>query len=309
VHYFREGRIGEFVLDTPLILGHEAAGTIVAVGAQVSANRVGQRVSIEPQRPCRRCTHCRNGAYNLCEAMQFYATPPIHGAFAQYAACPADFAHPIPDTMSTEAAALCEPLSVGIAANHKARTGPGTTVLVAGAGAIGLTTIQTALAFGAAEVHVSDPSPDRRKLAEELGATSTVDPAQAGLVASGVQGEVFIDASGVPSAISDGIRALRPAGRAVLVGMGPDSVSIPLPVVQNRELELHGVFRYANTWPLAINLTSRGLVDLDRLVSARISLDNVERALSTASDPGVVKNMVLPTLERGHAPGPVTVGA
>src|SRR5690606_11404106 len=129
VHYFQHGRIGDFVLEAPMILGHEAAGTIVAVGSGVSPERVGQRVSVEPQRACRVCEQCRRGRYNLCPRIEFYATPPIDGAFAQYQAIQADHAFAIPDPMSFEAAALCEPLSVGIWSNQKAGTGPGSRVL------------------------------------------------------------------------------------------------------------------------------------------------------------------------------------
>ena len=114
VHYYHEGRIGDFVVEEPMILGHEASGVITAVGSGVPADRIGERVSIEPQRACRVCEQCKRGAYNLCPAMEFYATPPIDGAFAEYAVIQADYAFPIPDSMSLEAAALCEPLSVGI---------------------------------------------------------------------------------------------------------------------------------------------------------------------------------------------------
>src|SRR6185312_5547938 len=104
VHYFREGRIGDFVLTRPMILGHEAAGTIVAVGAAVPPDRIGQRVAIEPQRTCRECEQCKQGRYNLCRRMEFYATPPIDGAFAEFQVIQADYAFPIPDGMTFEAA-------------------------------------------------------------------------------------------------------------------------------------------------------------------------------------------------------------
>jgi L-iditol 2-dehydrogenase len=156
VHYFQHGRIGDFVVSAPMILGHEAAGMIVSVGAGVSPDRVGQRVAIEPQRACRVCEQCKHGRYNLCPAIEFYATPPIDGAFAEYQAIQADYAFPIPDSMSLDAAALCEPLSVGIWSNQKAATGPGSRVLIAGAGPVGILIAQVARAFGAAEIIVSD---------------------------------------------------------------------------------------------------------------------------------------------------------
>nr|WP_300500934.1 aminotransferase class V-fold PLP-dependent enzyme [uncultured Rhodococcus sp.] len=110
VHYYREGRIGDFVVDDPMILGHELSGRIAAVGESVDAGRIGQRVAVEPQHPCRRCAQCMAGRYNLCPQMKFYATPPVDGAFCRYVTIDADFAHPVPDSVSDEAAALLEPL-------------------------------------------------------------------------------------------------------------------------------------------------------------------------------------------------------
>lgn len=294
VHYFKEGRIGDFVVDRPLILGHEASGTIVAVGNLISETRVGERVSIEPQRACRLCTQCKNGRYNLCAAMEFYATPPIDGAFAEYVAIQADYAYPIPDSMSLDAAALCEPLSVGIWANQKAHTRPGSRILIAGAGPIGIIVTQVASAFGASEIIVSDPVADRRASAMRFGATRAIDPLAEDIATSGLEVDAFIDASGAAPAVRAGVMAVAPAGRIVLVGMGADDVSLPVSRIQNRELELTGVFRYANTWPLAIELVSSGRVNLDALVTGRFGLDDVEAALNAAGDPATLKAIVVP---------------
>lgn len=301
VHYHREGRIADFVVTDPMILGHEASGQIVAVGAAVDPARVGERVSLEPQHPCRRCEFCRTGRYNLCPHMEFYATPPIHGAFSEYAVIDADLAHPIPESMSWEAAALCEPLSVGVWACGKARIGVGSTVLVAGAGPIGLIIAQTARALGASRVVLSDPAPLRREAAEQAGFTEVVDPA-AGPSADGPGGsegadefDAFLDASGAEPAVQAGIRAVRPGGRVVLVGMGADDMTLPVSRILTREIELTGVFRYANTWPTAIQLAASGKVDLDDLVTARFGLDGVEEALNEATRPEHRKVLVLPS--------------
>jgi L-iditol 2-dehydrogenase len=154
VHYYEHGRIAHFVVEEPLILGHEASGTIVTVGSHVPDSRVGERVAIEPQKPCRACEHCKSGAYNLCPHMEFYATPPIDGAFCEYVLIEEDFAHPVPDEVSDDAAALIEPLSVGIAAAQKGGVSYGATVLIAGSGPIGVIAAQVCRAYGAAEVVV-----------------------------------------------------------------------------------------------------------------------------------------------------------
>jgi L-iditol 2-dehydrogenase len=177
VHYYKHGRIGDFVVRAPLVLGHEVSGRITGVGSDVDGSRIGERVAIEPQLPCRRCQHCKTGRYNLCADMRFFATPPIDGAFCEYVTVPADFAHPVPDTISDAAAALLEPLSVGVWACRKADVGIGSRVLVTGAGPIGLIAAQTARAAGAVEVVVSDPLPARRARAAEFGFTA-VDPAE-----------------------------------------------------------------------------------------------------------------------------------
>ncbi len=292
VHYFHEMAIGDFVVEKPMILGHESAGTIVEVGSAVPRDRIGERVSIEPQRACRVCEQCKAGRYNLCPFMEFYATPPIDGAFAQYAAIQADYAFPIPDSMSIEAAALCEPLSVGIWANQKAGTKAGSRVLIAGAGPIGVVAAQVARAFGASEIIVSDILETRRTQALTLGATRVIDPASESM--EGLEVDAFIDASGAAPAVRAGILAVKPAGRVVLVGMGKPDLELPVSRIQNRELIVTGIFRYANTWPLAIELVSSGKVDLDALVTAHFGLDEVEQALATAGAATTLKNIVTP---------------
>jgi len=288
-HYYRHGRIGSFVVDAPLVLGHEAAGTIVGVGESVDPARIGQRVSIEPQRPDPDSAETRRGDYNLCPHMRFFGTPPIDGALCDYVTIGAEFAHAVPDNVSDDAAALCEPLSVGIAALRKAGIGKGAKVLVAGAGPIGIVVVQLARAYGASEIAVSDLDASRRDQARTNGATVALDPA-ADALGSGF--DAFIDASGAHAAVTAGIHALRPAGTAVLVGSGAESMELPTQVIQNRELTLTGVFRYADTWPEAIALVESGRVDLDSMVTRRFPLERTAEALDSDRMPGSVKTVV-----------------
>ena len=183
-HYYDHGRIGRFVVEQPLVLGHESAGVIEAVGSEVDPARVGQRVSIEPGVPCLTCQQCLAGRYNLCPDMGFYATPPVDGSLAELAVIHEAFAHPVPDSVSDEAAALLEPLSVGVWACRKGGVGLGTSVLVTGAGPIGLVAVQVARACGAAQVVVADVNPHRLAVAATLGATRTVDVRETSLVQS-----------------------------------------------------------------------------------------------------------------------------
>lgn len=292
VHYYEHGRIGPYVVDSPLVLGHELSGRIESVGASVDPARVGQRVAVEPQRPCRVCAQCKAGRYNLCPEMEFFATPPIDGAFSEFVAIQSDFAHEIPDSVSDEAAALMEPLSVGIWACQRAEVRPGSRVLVAGAGPIGVIVAQVARAFGASEVYVTDIDASRREFALAHGATHALDPRTDAV--EGLEVDAFVDASGVAQAVRAGILAVRPAGRVILVGLGADDIELPVSFLQNREIWLGGVFRYANTWPLAIDLVSTGRVDLDALVTGRFPLAEAEGALTAGRLPGQMKAIVYP---------------
>ncbi len=292
-HYYRHGRIGGFVVREPMVLGHEPAGEVVAVGADVEDLAPGQRVSLEPGVPCFTCAWCLRGAYNLCPAMRFFATPPVDGAFAEYVAHHEAMVHPVPDSVSDDAAALLEPLSVGVWAARKAAVGPGSRVLVTGAGPVGLVALQAALAFGAREVVVTDLRPSRLAVAAELGATRAL--AADGADLAGFEPDVLIECSGSAQATSAGVRAVGRGGRVVLVGMGGDEVVLPLSHVQDNEIVVSGVFRYANTWPTAIAMAAGGEVDLDRLVTHHFGLDAVGEALRVGeADPDAVKAVVCP---------------
>ena len=138
IHYFEHGRIADFVVESPLVLGHEASGEIVALGQGVTDLSIGDRVALEPGVPCGSCTQCRAGRYNLCPDVHFFATPPVDGAFAEYVTLPRAFAHRVPDNVSFDAAALLEPLSVGVWACQKGDVRLGTRVLITGAGPVGV---------------------------------------------------------------------------------------------------------------------------------------------------------------------------
>lgn len=293
VHFYRDGHLGDWVVTEPLVLGHEAGGVIVAVGSKVDPARIGRRVSIEPQHPSAGSPETLRGDYNLDPHMSFYAIPGTDGAFQQYVTIQDHFAHAVPDDVSDHAAALMEPLSVAIATARKARFAPGQRVLITGAGPVGVAIAQVAWAYGAAEVIVSDVAAARRESALSFGATSVFDPL------TGDPGDIarmdaFVDASGAAPAVHTGIESLRPGGRAVLVGMGLAEIPLPIATIQNRELVVTGVFRYANTWPTAIALVKGRLVDLDRMVTGTFGLADAQAALESTADPTTLKSIVEP---------------
>jgi L-iditol 2-dehydrogenase len=296
VHYYEHGRIGSFVVREPMVLGHESSGRVVALGPGASKHAIGDRVALEPGVPCGACRECRTGRYNLCRDVRFFATPPIDGAFANFVTIHEDFAFALPESVSDQAGALMEPLSVGVWACRKAGVGPGDRVLVTGAGPIGLLALQAARAFGATEVTVSDVNPHRLALAERTGATRTINVAETPLEECDIEVDALIECSGHPASLKAGVAALRPAGTAVLVGMGPEEEgTVPLSLLQNRELWLTGTFRYANTYPTAIALAADGRVDLEAIITGHYGLDEAEAALRAGrEDPAAVKVMVMP---------------
>lgn len=294
VHYYRHGRIAQYVVREPLILGHEAGGRIVAVGPGMEPNRVGERVALEPGIPDRTCRECKEGRYNLCPNVRFFATPPIDGTFAEYVTIAADFAHPIPDSISDDGAGLIEPLSVAVWACEKVHVGAGSRVLITGAGPIGLMNIQVAKAMGATEIVVSDIEPTKLAAATRLGATRVLNARTENAADLGIEVDALIECSGAQVAVQQGIRAVRPAGHVVLVGMGADEISLPIGLIQGRELVITGTFRYANTYPTAIALAASGRVDLDSMVTGHYTLDHVEDALNQDRNPAAIKTVVRP---------------
>lgn len=296
VHFFDHGRIADFVVEQPLVLGHEASGTIRAIGPGVTDRQVGQRVALEPQETCGRCTQCLSGRYNLCPDVEFFATPPIHGAFAGHVVLAAHRAHPVPDSLSDEAAALIEPLSVGIWASRKAGVEPGDRVLVTGAGPVGLLCADVARSRGAAHVAVSDTNDYRLGVARDRGASQVINAAAGPLAEQLDPVDVIIECSGAEPAVRAAFTVAAPAARIVLVGMGAPTMELPVADIQIKELVVTGTFRYANCYPAAIALAASGAVDLDSLVTGRFGLDQVAEALQASkTDPHCLKPVVYPT--------------
>ncbi|WP_308314417.1 NAD(P)-dependent alcohol dehydrogenase [Streptomyces sp. GbtcB7] len=280
VSFFRHGKLGHSMFRAPVVLGHEPAGEVVACGRAVTRHRPGQRVSVEPGVPCGTCGQCRTGHYNRCADIRFLSDPPYDGAMQEYVVIHEAFAHPVPDSLSDDAAALIEPLSVAVWAGRHGRVGAGDRVLITGAGPIGLLSAQVARALGATEIAVSDVNPARLDTAKRFGATTTFLAADALRASADVAPTVLIECSGSPRALAGALPGTAAGGRVVLVGMGPEEVSLPLGLVQQRELTISGVFRYANTWETGIALASSGRVDLDGLVTDRFSLADAGTALN-----------------------------
>ena len=284
IHYFEHGRIGRYVVETPLILGHEPAGEVVELGEGVDALAIGDRVSIAPGVPCRTCHHCKHGKYNLCDDVVFMATPPVHGAFVEYVVHPADFAHRIPDNVSFDEAALIEPLSVGLFAAHRGEACVGDRAIVLGAGPIGLMTRLALKSRGVSDVTLVDIEPFRLAKAQELGAIETIDAGNVDVAATQAEGfNLVFDTAGNPVTLTQTTRVARRGARVVLVGLSSqDMTPIDTNEIVAKAISLSGVFRYANTWPLAIDLLAKSTIDLTPMISVHMDLDATDEALEFA---------------------------
>ena len=299
VHYYEHGRIGDYVVEEPLILGHESAGEVAAVGEGVEGLEPGDAVTLEPGVPCGECARCRAGEYNLCPDVEFMATPPDHGAFAEYVAWDADFAYPLPENVSTRAGALCEPLSVAIHATRRADVELGDSVLVSGAGPIGMLVSEAVRAAGAGSVLVSDVVDAKLERAAEYGATATVNAAEESLteaVADFTDGEgvdVVIEASGAVPSVKSTIDVVRRGGTVVCVGLSSrDEIPIETNEIVDKELDFKGSFRFRNTYDDAVSLLERGAVDVEKIIDFEMPMSDLAAAFERAKEPDAVKGMV-----------------
>lgn len=274
VHYYTHGRIGPFVVEAPMVLGHEAAGIVTDVGARVTGLKPGDRVCMEPGIPDAGSRAARLGLYNVDPAVTFWATPPVHGVLTPHVVHPAAYTYRLPDHVSMAEGAMVEPFAVGMQAATKARITPGDTAVVIGAGPIGIMVALAALAGGCAEVLVADLAQPKLDIAGAYPGIRTVNVARQPLaeavaeMTGGWGADVVFECAGAARAW-DGIMALpRPGGAIVAVGLPVGPVPFDVAAASTREIRIETVFRYAHQYDRAIALIAAGKVDLRPLISA-----------------------------------------
>ncbi|MDR5904456.1 NAD(P)-dependent alcohol dehydrogenase [Franzmannia qiaohouensis] len=298
VHYYKHGRIGPFVVEEPMVLGHEASGTVIEVGSSVRHLKVGDRVCMEPGIPNLASRASKLGVYNVDPEVRFWATPPVHGCLTPEIIHPAAFTYILPESVSFAEGAMIEPFAIGMQAVVKADMRPGDLCVVTGAGPIGLMVALAALANGASEVLISDIVDEKLAIAERYDGLTPVNVLRESLREALDQrcggdwgADVVFEASGAPRVYDDITSYSRPAGTLVLVGMPIEPVHLDIVSAQAKELRIDTVFRYANVYDRAIALVASGKVDLTPLITDTLAFSQSIEAFERAAKalPGDIK--------------------
>ncbi|RUW23587.1 NAD(P)-dependent alcohol dehydrogenase [Mesorhizobium sp. M4B.F.Ca.ET.215.01.1.1] len=307
VHYYTHGAIGSYIVRQPMVLGHEASGTIIEVGANVASLKVGDRVCMEPGVPNLSSRATKLGIYNVDPDVRFWATPPVHGVLAPFAVHPAAFTYKLPDNVSFAEGAMVEPFAIGMQAAARARIVPGDVAVVVGCGPIGIMIALAALAGGCSKVLISDFSAPKLKIAAQyqgivpvnIGEQSLVDAVAAATDSWGA--DIVFEASGNPKAFANLFDIVRPGGAVVLVGLPVEPVSLDVPAAISKEARIETVFRYANIFDRALQLIASGKVDLKPLITGTYDFSDSIKAFERAAEgnPQDVKLQILLTGEKG----------
>jgi L-iditol 2-dehydrogenase len=276
LHLYREGKIGDSVVRAPVVLGHEAAGQVVAIGRHVERFRVGDRVIVEPGIACGVCGFCVQGRYNLCTNVRFLGVPPSDGLLTNLVRVPERWVYSLPANLSDAEGAMIEPFAVGLQAVQEAGVGPGQSVAILGAGPIGLMVLQAARVRGATTILSIDLAERALEAAKALGATATINPRQEDPVEAvrrltgGAGADIVIEAVGATPTIRQTLDLVARGGIVTLVGIASDA-TVPLNVnaIVRRGVQVRSSFRYAHQHPIALELAASGRVDLRSPITHR----------------------------------------
>lgn len=286
-------------------MGHEASGIVDEVGRAVLNLKPGDRVAIEPGYPCRRCYACKQGRYNLCPDMKFAAAPPDdHGTLTMLFKVPGDFCYKLPDNVGLEEAVLIEPLSVAVHAAKKVNLRHGDTVIIFGSGTIGLLCAAVAKAYGAKRTVAVDIVEEKLHFARKWNGADVFKPDMKASPESnaarlikdnelGLGADVVIEASGAASSIKTGVHALRPGGSFAQVGVVGASIEFPIQQVAERELHVHGCYRYgAGDFDTALQMLSTNQIDVKDLISAILPFEKATEAWELTKRGQGIKNLI-----------------
>ena len=290
IHYYKHGKIGDFVVREPMVLGHEASGTVIETGPGVNGLKPGDRVCMEPGIPDSRSRATRLGIYNLDPEVSFWATPPVHGCLRETVVHPAMFTFKLPDNLGFDEGALIEPMAIGLHAATKAEIRPGDTALVTGCGTIGLVTALAAISAGCSRVIITDVVAEKLELAKKYGIMTVHTPFESVLdvvkdITDGWGVDVIFEATGSEKVISEIFTPLCPGGTVVFIGMPAGPAPVDIVAAQTREARIKTIFRYAHMYPRAVALAGSGKIDLKPLVTDRFPFSDSIRAFEYAANP------------------------
>jgi len=289
LHYYTDGRVGPFVVESPLVLGHEGAGTVIEVGAEVEGLAPGDNVCMEPGIPDWQSRASRIGKYNLDPSVAFWATPPVHGCLRETVVHPSGLTYRLPENVTLAEGALVEPLAVGMHAATKARITPGDLAVVTGAGTIGIMCALAALAGGCSRVVICDMVQPKLDLAATLGAITPVNIETGDVIETvmdmtgGWGADIVFEASGSARAAEAAFGPLRPGGTVVFVGMPNERVSFDIVAVQAKEPTIETVFRYANVYQRAVDLIASGQINAKPVVTDTFPFEDAVAAFEFAA--------------------------
>lgn len=304
VHYYLEGGIGDAIVKEPITMGHEFSAWIAGFGPEVEAHhdlRLGQLVAVEPAISCGVCEFCQHGHPNICPNVRFCGTPPIDGVFAEYAVMPAENCFPLPEGFSPDDGALLEPLGIAIHTVDLAHLKVGQTVAVLGAGVIGLMTAAVAKAAGAGAIYMTEPLAHRQKFALGYVADAVYDPELEDVVAAIMRAtngrgvDVAFEAAGAHETPDQAARVTCPGGKVVVVGIpSDDTMTMNASVIRRKGLTIKLVRRMKHTYPRAIRMVQRGLVDIAPLATHRYPLERIVEAFELVAGykDGVLRAMI-----------------
>lgn len=298
--YYEHGRIGDFIVEDPLVLGHEVSGTVVELGEGVTTHKVGDRVALEPNITCGECEACRRGEYNLCPDVEFFATPPIDGVFQEFVTHPAYLSFILPDEVDQVEGAMVEPLAVGFHAASQGNATIGQSAVVVGTGCIGLMSFLALKARGLSEIYVVDVLPNRLKVAKEMGAREVINSKEEDVVSRimelthGRGIDLVIECSGNETASNQAIDYLRMGGTMVFIGYHGGPRSLDIDVALNKELSFKTGFRYRHNYPQAIEAIASGLCPVKQVVSKSYTFDEIPLAFEegTTKKEEIVKAVI-----------------
>lgn len=301
VHYYLEGGIGDAIVKEPITMGHEFSAWIASLGEGVEGLEVGQLCSVEPAIPCGHCEHCEHGHPNICPNVEFCGTPPIDGVFAEYAVMPAENCFPLPEGFSPIDGAILEPLGIAIHTVDLAHLKVGETIAILGAGPVGLLTAAVAKAAGAGAIYISDPIAARREFARNAYADAVFNPDTEDIVAAIMEAtdgrgvDVAFEAAGAQETPDQAASIARPGGKVVVVGIpSEDTMTMTASVVRRKGLTIKLVRRMKHTYPRAIRMVQKGIVDIKPFATHVFALEQINDAFELVAGyrDGVLRAMV-----------------